>query len=54
MCLQSLMKFHHCLFNILRKNHNVADGQMDRKTDGWTDGLEGIIILTKYFMHGSR
>ena len=24
-CLQSLMKFHHCLFQILRKNQNVAD-----------------------------
>ena len=24
-CLESLMKFHHCLFKILRKNQNVAD-----------------------------
>ena len=27
MCLQSLMKCHHCLFKILRKNQNVADSQ---------------------------
>ena len=25
MCLQSLMKFHHCLFKILKKNQNVME-----------------------------
>ena len=30
MCLQSLMKFHHCLFKILRKNQNVVDKYLQR------------------------
>ena len=30
MCLQSLMKFHPCLFKILRKNQNVADKELQR------------------------
>ena len=30
MCLQSLMKFHHCLFKLLRKNQNVADKELQR------------------------
>ena len=30
MCLQSLMKFHHCLFKILRKNQNVVDKELQR------------------------
>ena len=30
MCLQSLMKFHHCLFKILRKNQNVVDKDLQR------------------------
>ena len=34
MCLQGLMKFHHCLLKILRKNQNVVDGRMERRTDG--------------------
>ena len=28
MCLQSLMKFHHCLFKILKKNQNVVDKEL--------------------------
>ena len=30
MCLQSLMKFHHCLFKILRKNQNVVGKELQR------------------------
>ena len=30
MCLQSLMKFHHCLFMILRKKQNVVDKELQR------------------------
>ena len=30
MCLQSLMKFHHCLFKILKKNQNVVDKELQR------------------------
>ena len=30
MCLQSLMKFHHCLFKILKKNRNVLDKELQR------------------------
>ena len=30
MCLQSLMKFHHCLFKILRKNQTVVDKELQR------------------------
>ena len=30
MCLQSLMKFHHCLLKILRKNQNVVDKELQR------------------------
>ena len=30
MCWQSLMKFHHCLFKILRKNQNVVDKELQR------------------------
>ena len=30
MCLQSLMKFHHCLFKILRKNQIVVDKELQR------------------------
>ena len=30
MCLESLMKFHYCLFKILRKNQNVADKDVQR------------------------
>ena len=30
MCLQSLMKFHHCLFKILTKNQNVVDKELQR------------------------
>ena len=30
MCLQSLMKFHGCLFKILRKNQNVVDKKLRR------------------------
>ena len=30
MCLQSLMKFHHCLFKILKKNQNVLDKELQR------------------------
>ena len=30
MCLQSLMKFQHCLFKILRKNQNVRDKELQR------------------------
>ena len=30
MCLQSLMKFHHCLFKILKKNQNVMDKELQR------------------------
>ena len=39
MCLQGLMKFHHCLLKILRKNQNVAD----RRNHGWTDRRENSI-----------
>ena len=30
MYLQSLMKFHHCLFKILRKNQNVVGKELQR------------------------
>ena len=30
MCLQSMMKFHHCLFKILWKNQNVVDKELQR------------------------
>ena len=30
MCLQSLMKFHHCLFKMLKKNQNVAEKELQR------------------------
>ena len=30
MCLQSLMKFHHCLFKGLKKNQNVVDKELPR------------------------
>ena len=30
MYLQSLMKFHHCLFKILKKNQNVVDKELQR------------------------
>ena len=30
MCLQSLMKFFHCLFKILRKNKNLVDKELQR------------------------
>ena len=30
MCLQSLMKFHHCLFKILRKKQNVVDKELQK------------------------
>ena len=30
MCLQSLMKFHNCLFKILRKQQNVMDKELRR------------------------
>ena len=30
MRLQSLMKFHHCLFKIVRKNQNVVDKELQR------------------------
>ena len=30
MCLQSLMKFHHCLFKILKKNQNAVDKELQR------------------------
>ena len=36
MCLSNFMKFHHCLFKIL-KNKNVADGRTDARTDARTD-----------------
>ena len=29
-CSQNLMKFHHCLFKLLRKNQNVADQESRR------------------------
>ena len=30
MSLQSLMKFYHCLFKILKKNQNVVDKELQR------------------------
>ena len=30
MCLQSLMEFHYCLFQISRKNQNVVDKELQR------------------------
>ena len=30
MCLQRLMKFHHCLFKILKKNQKVMDKELQR------------------------
>ena len=30
MCLQSLMKFHHCLFKILKKNQSAVDKELQR------------------------
>ena len=29
MCLQRLMKFYHCLFKMLKKDQNVANGLKD-------------------------
>ena len=50
MYLLSLMKFHYCLFKVLRKNQNVADRQTDGKTDGKTkkerlDGQHETVYL---------
>ena len=28
--MQTLMKFHHCLFKILRKNQNAVDKELQR------------------------
>ena len=36
MCMQSLMKFHHCLFKIFRRKQNVRDKE-----------LQSAITLTK-------
>ena len=33
MCLQSLMKFHHCLFKILRKKQNAMDKELQTLTE---------------------
>ena len=30
MCLQSLIKFHHCLSQILKKNQHVVDKEIQR------------------------
>ena len=30
MCLQNFMKFHHCLFKLLRKNQNVTEKELQR------------------------
>ena len=30
MCLQSLMKFHPCLFKLLKKTQNVVDKELQR------------------------
>ena len=62
MCLPNFMKFHHCLFKIL-KNQNVADGGTNKRTNGWKDGQHensilphkqslrwGGIIITQYYM----
>ena len=35
MCLQSLMKFHHCLFKIFKRNQKVADGRTDTVKRGY-------------------
>ena len=47
MCLPNFMKFHHCLFKIL-KNQNVLDGQTDGHRENsilppQTQFAEGII-----------
>ena len=40
MCLEGLMKFHHCLLKIL-KNQNVADGWKEGWMHGWIDNVNG-------------
>ena len=30
MCLQSLMKFHHCMFKMLRKTQKIVDKELRR------------------------
>ena len=44
MCLQGLMKFHHCLFKILRKNQNI----MDR----WMDNVKTVYTPHKHSLQG--
>ena len=45
MCLPGLMKFYHCLLQILRKDQNVLDGQTDSKTDGRKEYSFGTTLL---------
>ena len=56
MCLQSLVKFHHCLFKIFRKKQNLADGQMDGRPDEHTDRQceNSIIKQTTWGLSRSR
>ena len=44
LCLQSLMKFHHCLFKILRKKQNVVDKELQRAITLTTE-----LALSPYF-----
>ena len=35
MCLQSVIKFHHCFYKILKKNQtSQTDGKMDGRENG--------------------
>ena len=55
MCLQGLMKFHHNLLKILRKNQNVTDGWKDGRIDGQLDGQrENSIPLTNTVCGGIK
>ena len=48
MCLQSLMKFHHCLFKILGKNQKVVDKELQRAISNWTLAL--IFLLQMFIL----
>ena len=47
MCLQFLMKFHHCVLKILRKNQNFADGRENciPPTQTQFAGVGGTIMI---------
>ena len=47
MCFRGLMKFHHCLFQIIRK-----DQKRRRRTDGRKDRwIKGVFLAWHFFMN---